>query len=93
MHVLQSYPQFFKFFSDFDEAYMQFSSEMICESAVIIVEAEVSRAHLTHTQLLLLETGRGHGVAVDVLCLFLQSACLLHLLQHLLGLVHVPLAA
>lgn len=27
------------------------------------------------------------------LCLFLQSARLLHLLQHLLSLIHVPLAA
>lgn len=40
---------------------------MVSEAAVIVVEAEVSGANLTHSQFLLLEAGGGHRVAVYVL--------------------------
>lgn len=46
---------------------MKFPSEVVGEAAVVVVEAEVSGANLTHSQLLLLEAGGRHGVTVDVL--------------------------
>lgn len=59
--------QFLKLLPDLDEAQVQFPAKVVGEAAVVVVEAEVGGAHLTHPQLLLLETGGWHGVPVYVL--------------------------
>lgn len=43
---------------------MKFSAKMIGQAAVIVMETQVSRAHLAHPELLLLEAGCRHGVSV-----------------------------
>lgn len=48
--------QFLELLPDLDEAQVQFPAKVVGKAAVVVVEAEVSGAYLTHPQLLLLET-------------------------------------
>lgn len=58
------YLQLVQLLSDLDEAQVELPSEVISQSTVVVMQAQVGGAHLAHPQLLLLETGRGHGVSV-----------------------------
>lgn len=59
-----AYLQLVQLLSDLDEAQVELPAEVIGQSTVVVVKAQVGGAHLAHPQLLLLETGRGHGVSV-----------------------------
>lgn len=43
---------------------MELPTKMVGQTTVIVMETEVSRAHLAHPKLLLLEAGGRHGVSV-----------------------------
>ena len=62
---------------------------MICQPPVIIVDAEISRANLADSQLLLLVGAGRHGVPVLLLRLNLPLPQVLHLLHQLDALLHV----
>lgn len=61
---------------------MQFPAEMICQSPVIVVNAEVGGANLAHPQLLLLVAARRHRVAVLLLRLQLLFPQIVNLKRH-----------
>ena len=64
---------------------------MISQPPVVVVDAEVGGAHLTHPELLLLVGAGRHGVPVLLLRLHLLLPQVLHLLHELDALLHVPL--
>lgn len=46
---------------------MELAAKVVGQTAVVVVETQISRAHLANAQLLLLETGGRHGVSVFLL--------------------------
>jgi hypothetical protein len=56
----KSHHELLQLLADFDEAEVKFSAEVIRQPPVVVVDAEVGRAHLADAQLLLLvRTGIG----------------------------------
>ena len=56
-----------QFLANLDEAEVQLAAEVVGQTAVVVVDAQVGAAHLAHAQLLLLVARRRHRVAVVVL--------------------------
>ena len=65
---------------------------MVRQPPVVVVDAEVGGAHLTHPQLLLLVGAGWHGVPVLLLRLHLLLPQVLHLFHELDALLDVPLS-
>lgn len=59
--------QLVQFLSDLDEAQVKLPAEVVGQTAVVVMETQVSGTHLAHPQLLLLEAGGRHGVSVLLL--------------------------
>lgn len=62
-----SHPQFLELLTDFNEAQVKLSTEMVGKATVIVMETQVGRAHLTDPELLLLEAWSRHRVPVYIL--------------------------
>lgn len=60
----KSYLEFGELLANFNESQMQLSPEVIGETAVVVVNAQIGGTNLAHAQLLLLVTARRHRISV-----------------------------